>query len=74
MIAVKCAVAAAMRTGFTMANMTDASSMAKIYLAGILVNLVHATAGFITMLLFSKPLLEKLSRIKTKYGMMEDEL
>ena len=59
---------------FTMANMIDTSSMAKIYLAGIPVNLVHASAGFITMLLFSKPLLEKLSRIKTKYGMMEDEV
>ena len=59
---------------FTMANMIDVTNMPAVYLAGIPVNLVHASACFVTMLLFSKPLLERLQRIKTKYGMMEDEV
>jgi len=56
---------------FTMANMIDVSNIPKIFLAGIPVNLVHASACFVTMLLFSKPLLERLERIKIKYGMMD---
>lgn len=56
---------------FTMANMIDVSNVPKVFLAGIPVNLVHASACFVTMLLFSKPLLERLERIKIKYGMMD---
>lgn len=39
--------------------------------SGVPANLTQAVCTVITMLLFSKPLLEKLDRIKIKYGMME---
>ncbi len=41
------------------------------FLSGIPVNLTQAACTVLTMLLFSRPLLEKLDRIKIKYGMME---
>lgn len=44
-----------------------------IYASGIPVNLSQGTCTFLTILLFAGPLLEKLDRVKEKYGMMEDE-
>ncbi len=41
------------------------------YIAGVPVNLSQSVATILTLYLFSKPLFEKLDRIKTKYGMME---
>ena len=48
-----------------------ASSPLAIYLAGVPVNCVHGSAVALTMLLFGKPLLDRLRRIQIKYGMME---
>jgi len=42
-------------------------------ISGFSVNLIHGVSTFVTMVLFSKPLLEKLDRIKLKYGMTEDQ-
>ena len=42
------------------------------YIAGIPVNLSQAIATVLTLYFFSNPLFEKLDRIKTKYGMMEE--
>ena len=42
-----------------------------VYGAGVVVNLLHALSSAVTMLLFGRPLLEKLDRVKIKYGMME---
>lgn len=42
-----------------------------VFAAGALVNLTHAAACGVTMLLFSKPLLSKLDRLIAKFGMME---
>lgn len=42
-----------------------------MFASGFPANLTQAVCTVITMLLFSKPLLEKLDRIKIKYGMME---
>lgn len=39
--------------------------------SGTLMNLAQGVCSFLTMLLFSKPLLEKLDRIKRKYGILE---
>lgn len=50
---------------------TKASALA-VYTAGIPVNLVHALATVVTLALFAGPLLEKLDRIRIKYGMMEE--
>ena len=43
-----------------------------IFASGFVVNVVQAAGAAVTMLLFGRPLLEKLDRIKCKYGMMED--
>lgn len=61
-------------TFFTMSSMIDTSSAKVIYLAGLPVNAVFATCTFLTLLLLSKPMFEKLDRIKVKYGMMDDEI
>lgn len=59
---------------FTMSNMIDTTVISAVYISGIPVNLVHASCSFLTLLLFSKSMLEKLDRIKIKYGMLEDEI
>ena len=41
------------------------------YLQGIPFDLVHAGATAVFMLIFSRPMLEKLDRIKVKYGLVE---
>lgn len=43
-----------------------------IFASGVPANLSQGVCTVVIMLLFSKPLLEKLDRIKIKYGMMED--
>ena len=58
-------------TFFTVATSYDAASAWAVYMAGVPVNCVHGTAVALTMLLFGKPLLDRLQRIKIKYGMME---
>ena len=55
---------------FFMAGFSTSSPLA-IYLAGVPVNCVHGSAVALTMLLFGKPLLDRLRRIQIKYGMME---
>ena len=49
-------------------------TMWPVYLAGIPVNAMQGLCTVIVMLLFGKPFLEKLDRVKLKYGMMEDDL
>lgn len=44
-----------------------------LYVSGFPVNLSQAVCTVLVMLLFGKPLLDKLDRIKVKYGMMEDK-
>ena len=41
--------------------------------AGLSVNITNGVCTVLVMLLFGRPLLEKLDRIKLKYGMLEDE-
>lgn len=41
------------------------------YISGLPVDLVHATSTFIFLWLGAKPLLEKLQRVKVKYGLIE---
>lgn len=55
---------------FFMAGFSASSPLA-VYLAGAPVNCVHGSAVALTMLLFGKPLLDRLRRIQIKYGMME---
>ena len=58
-------------TFFAVATSYDAASAWAVYMAGVPVNCVHGTAVALTMLLFGRPLLDRLQRIKVKYGMME---
>ncbi len=51
---------------------TRAAGAWPIYLSGLPVNAVHATATVLTLLFFSRPMFDKLDRIKLKYGMLED--
>lgn len=57
---------------FTMSSVVDKSTALAVYAAGVPVNIVHGIATFLTLFLFAKPLLEKLDRVKIKYGMMEE--
>lgn len=44
-----------------------------IYLSGILMNLIQAVSTFLTLLLFGRPLLKKISRIQEKYGLISNQ-
>ena len=57
---------------FLMANELNTSSASAVYLSGLPVNLVHASAVALTMYFFSRPMFEKLDRISLKYGMLEN--
>ena len=57
---------------FLMTNELNISSAGTVYLSGLPVNLVHASAVALTMFFFSRPMFEKLDRIRLKYGMLED--
>lgn len=46
-------------------------SVLTIFGSGAIINLTQASCTALTMLLFGKPLLEKLERVQTKYGMLE---
>ena len=58
---------------FTMGNMIDVSRIWPVYRSGIPVNLIHAAASFLTVFFLARPMLERLDRIKLKYGMMEED-
>lgn len=58
---------------FLMLSDINWNSLLLTYGAGLSVNISQATCTVLIMLLFGRPLLDKLDRIKVKYGMMEDE-
>ena len=60
-------------TLFTMSSMVNTTNAAVVYMAGLPVNGIHAAATVVFLLLLSKPMLDKLNRIKLKYGMLRDE-
>ena len=47
-------------------------SILAIHISGFTVNISQGISTFAVMFLLGNPLLEKLDRIKVKYGMMED--
>lgn len=61
-------------TLFTMSSAITAETAAAVFLSGLPVNAIHALATFLTVLLLSRPITEKLNRIKVKYGMMDEEM
>lgn len=58
-------------TVFTSLATLNWASVLLVFAQGFPINTSQAIASAITMLLFSKPLLEKLDRLKLKYGMLE---
>ncbi len=58
---------------FLMITNINWASVAATFVSGFYVNVSQAICTVLVMLLLGKPLLEKLDRIKIKYGMMEDE-
>lgn len=57
---------------FTMGQPVDGAFAIAIYGSGIMPNLVHGIATLLTLVLLCKPMMEKLERMKKKYGMMND--
>lgn len=58
-------------TIFTTASKITPAFVLAIFASGFPINVAHGLGCATTMLLFSKPLLEKLNRLQVKYGMME---
>ena len=61
-------------TLFTMTTTVNASSAAAVYLTGLPVNLIHGLAVFLTLFFLTVPIMDKLDRIKIKYGMIEKQI
>lgn len=57
---------------FLMLPVVNIQTAWPLYLSGFPVNLSQGVCTFLTMLLFGRPLLEKLDRVKLQYGMTED--
>lgn len=46
-------------------------SLLAVYASGFVFNLIHAASTAFFLLILSKPMLEKLDRVKTKFGLLE---
>lgn len=58
-------------TLFTVSTSISRKTAVAVFVAGFPYNLKHGIACAVTMLVFGKPLLYKLDRLKMKYGMMD---
>ena len=56
---------------FTMITTITPASVLGVFAAGVPVNLRHAVSCALTMLILGRPLLDKLERLKLKYGVMD---
>lgn len=56
-------------SAFLMINKANAAGILAVYTSGIPVNAILAASTVFTLVLFSKPMTEKLDRIKVKYGL-----
>jgi hypothetical protein len=54
-----------------MITTVNANSVIAVYTAGFPANIANGVATALVLLLLGKPLLAKLDRIKTKYGILE---
>lgn len=59
-------------TFFMAATTVNKESILTTYMMGLPINAMQSVATVITLWLFSKPLFEKMDRLKMKYGMMEE--
>jgi len=58
---------------FTMGNTIKPGYVLAIFGSGVIPNAIHGLATFLTLLLVCKPMMEKLNRMKLKYGMMSED-
>lgn len=58
-------------TVFTTGSEITPAFAATVFSLGLPFNAIHGASCAMTLLLFGKPLLSKLSRLKTKYGLLE---
>ena len=58
---------------FTMNNTITAQYVITIFGSGLIPNAIHGLATALTLFLLVKPMMEKLNRMKIKYGMMNKE-
>lgn len=58
-------------TVFTMLSSFTAKSVLAVYAAGIGYNVTHGIGAALTLFFVSRPLLQKLDRLQTKYGILE---
>lgn len=58
---------------FTMGQPVTGAYALTIFGSGLIPNLIHGVATALTLLLLARPMMEKLNRMKTKYGMMSNE-
>ena len=57
---------------FLMLTEINKEAVIATFAAGLPVNAMQGLCTVLVMLIFGKPFLEKLDRVKIKYGMMED--
>lgn len=57
---------------FMTPNIKLTANYISIYKSGFPVNLVHASATFLTILIISKPMFEKIARANKKYGLFKE--
>lgn len=58
-------------TVFTMEFVSSWKETLAIYASGFPVNCMHAVGTFIFLSVLAKPMIEKIERVRTKYGMMD---
>jgi len=58
---------------FTMGNAITFQYVITIFGSGLIPNAIHGMATALTLFLLSKPMMEKLNRMKVKYGMMSSD-
>ena len=59
---------------FTMGNTIAPEYVLAIFGSGVIPNAIHGLATFLTLLLACKQMMEKLNRMKLKYGMLSEDL
>ncbi len=60
-------------TVFTTLTVFTPTALITIYTAGIFMNFIQGVCTFLTLLLLTRPMLDKLQRVKVKYGILPEQ-
>ena len=55
----------------TLASVINLETIGAMFISGLPVNFIHGLATFIFLYVLARPLLEKIDRVKTKYGILK---